>query len=84
MNLMTSGKKMQGSSMTKITNNSSDFCIYLMHYWSDIFLSRTLIKVLKESSDPIVLAVAAHDVGQYVKHYERGKKSVFSLDVELR
>lgn len=37
---------------------------------------RTLIKLLKESHDPTVLAVAAHDVGQYVKHYERGKKSV--------
>jgi len=84
MNLTTSGKKTQGSSMTKIMNNSSDFCIYLMHSWSDVFFSRTLIKVLKDSSDPIVLAVAAHDVGQYVKHYERGKKSVFSLDVELR
>jgi hypothetical protein len=75
---------MQGSSMTKIMNNSSGFSIYLMHSWSDTFLSRTLIKVLKESSDPTVLAVAAHDVGQYVKHYERGKKSVFSIDVELR
>jgi V-type H+-transporting ATPase subunit H len=30
--------------------------------------------VLKESADPTVLAVAAHDVGQYVKHYERGKQ----------
>lgn len=75
---------MQGSSMTKIMNNSSDFSIYLIYSSSDIFLSRTLIKVLKESSDPTVLAVAAHDVGQYVKHYERGKKSVFSIDVELR
>ncbi|KAI0736579.1 ATPase V1 complex subunit H [Fomitopsis betulina] len=35
---------------------------------------KTLIKLLSESHDPIVLAVAAHDVGQYVKHYERGKK----------
>ena len=35
---------------------------------------RTLIRLLKESSDPNVLAVAAHDIGQYVKHYERGKK----------
>ncbi len=35
---------------------------------------RTLLKLLNESKDPIVLAVAAHDVGQYVKHYERGKK----------
>jgi V-type H+-transporting ATPase subunit H len=25
-----------------------------------------------------VLAVAAHDLGQYVKYYERGKKYVFS------
>ena len=32
--------------------------------------------MLKESNDPIVLAVAAHDVGQYVKYYERGKKYV--------
>ena len=31
---------------------------------------------MNESHDPTVLAVAAHDVGQYVKHYERGKKSV--------
>ncbi|KAG8979224.1 H(+)-transporting V1 sector ATPase subunit H [Tulasnella sp. 427] len=35
---------------------------------------RVLVKLLKESTDPVVLAVAAHDVGQYVKYYERGKK----------
>lgn len=35
---------------------------------------RILIRLLKESNDPVVLAVAAHDIGQYVKHYERGKK----------
>ncbi|KDR81383.1 hypothetical protein GALMADRAFT_59324 [Galerina marginata CBS 339.88] len=40
---------------------------------------KTLIRVLKESTDPTVLAVAAHDVGQYVKHYERGKKAVADL-----
>jgi V-type H+-transporting ATPase subunit H len=28
-----------------------------------------------------VLAVAAHDLGQYVKYYERGKKYVFRADV---
>jgi len=38
-----------------------------------------LVKILKESIDPNVLAVAAHDIGQYVKHYDRGKKSVFSI-----
>ena len=37
---------------------------------------RMLIRLLNDSNDPVVLAVASHDVGQYVKHYERGKKSV--------
>jgi V-type H+-transporting ATPase subunit H len=37
---------------------------------------RTLIKLLQESQDPVVLAVAAHDVGQYVKHHSQGKKYV--------
>ncbi|KAI0928244.1 hypothetical protein AcW1_005549 [Taiwanofungus camphoratus] len=37
---------------------------------------KTLIELLQESNDATVLAVAAHDIGQYVKHYERGKKSV--------
>ena len=32
--------------------------------------------LLKSSNDPTVLAVAVHDVGQYVKHYEQGKKYV--------
>jgi hypothetical protein len=39
---------------------------------------RRLIELLRSSQDPIVLAVAAHDLGQYVKYYERGKKYVFS------
>ncbi|KAF5372925.1 hypothetical protein D9758_001740 [Tetrapyrgos nigripes] len=40
---------------------------------------KQLIKLLNESRDALVLAVAAHDVGQYVKHYERGKKIVTDL-----
>lgn len=45
-------------------------------------ISRTLLRLLNESNDPVVLAVAAHDVGQYVKHYDRGKKWVLrSLDL---
>ena len=43
---------------------------------SDRQIYRQLIRVLKESNDPVVLAVAAHDIGQYVKHYERGRKYV--------
>jgi V-type H+-transporting ATPase subunit H len=39
-----------------------------------LLLYRILVKLLKNSNNAVVLAVAAHDVGQYVKHYERGKK----------
>lgn len=42
-----------------------------------LFAFRRLIELLRSSQDPIVLAVAAHDLGQYVKYYERGKKYVF-------
>ncbi|KAK0228218.1 armadillo-type protein [Armillaria fumosa] len=45
---------------------------------------KLLLKLLKESSDPTVLAVAAHDVGQYVKHCERGKKLVTDLGGKTR
>ncbi|KAF8163080.1 armadillo-type protein [Crassisporium funariophilum] len=45
---------------------------------------RTLIKLLKDSRDPTVLAVAVHDVGQYVKHYERGKKTITDLGGKAR
>jgi V-type H+-transporting ATPase subunit H len=41
---------------------------------------RILVKLLKESDDPTVLAVAVHDIGQYVKHYGRGKKSETNPD----
>ncbi|THH15592.1 hypothetical protein EW146_g4899 [Bondarzewia mesenterica] len=37
-----------------------------------------------ESLDPVVLAVAAHDVGEYVKHYERGKKIVTDFGGKTR
>lgn len=40
-----------------------------------IFINnRLLTKILLESKDPKVLAVAASDVGQYVKFYSQGKK----------
>ncbi|GJJ12509.1 hypothetical protein Clacol_006752 [Clathrus columnatus] len=35
---------------------------------------KSLIRLLKESDDSLVLAVAAQDIGQYVKHYDRGKR----------
>ncbi|CAG8776842.1 3782_t:CDS:2, partial [Acaulospora morrowiae] len=33
-----------------------------------------LARLLVTSIDPLVLAVAAHDLGQYVKYYPNGKK----------
>ncbi|KIO27114.1 hypothetical protein M407DRAFT_73717 [Tulasnella calospora MUT 4182] len=45
---------------------------------------KVLVKLLKESTDPVVLAVAAHDVGQYTKHYERGKKTLSDLGAKTR
>ncbi|KAF1528265.1 V-type proton ATPase subunit H, partial [Eudyptula minor] len=40
---------------------------------------RILTKLLEVSDDPQVLAVAAHDVGEYVRHYPRGKRFFFFL-----
>jgi V-type H+-transporting ATPase subunit H len=37
-------------------------------------MRRILVALLQQSQDPTVLAVAAHDVGQYIKHYDLGKK----------
>ncbi|XP_072808081.1 V-type proton ATPase subunit H isoform X3 [Vicugna pacos] len=37
---------------------------------------RILTKLLEVSDDPQVLAVAAHDVGEYVRHYPRGKRVI--------
>ena len=34
---------------------------------------RILVKLLETSKDPLVLSVAAYDVGEYVRHYPRGK-----------
>lgn len=35
---------------------------------------RILIQILQTATNPNILAIAANDVGQYVKHYDRGKK----------
>lgn len=46
----------------------------LVHDWAlNQHFSRILIRLLT-TEDPLVLAVAVHDLGQYVKHCERGKK----------
>lgn len=37
-------------------------------------LLRTLVHLLEKSRDPVVLAVACYDIGEYVRHYPRGKQ----------
>ncbi|KAG6910921.1 hypothetical protein DXG01_006604 [Tephrocybe rancida] len=43
-----------------------------------------LLRLLKDSTDPLVLAVAAQDVGQYVQHCDRGKKLVEKYNGKAR
>ncbi|KIK63759.1 hypothetical protein GYMLUDRAFT_450965 [Collybiopsis luxurians FD-317 M1] len=45
---------------------------------------KELLQLIETSQDPVVLAVAVHDVGQYVKHYERGKKIINDLGAKRR
>lgn len=42
---------------------------------------RTLVGVLEESQNPVAIAVAAHDIGEYVRYYPRGKKYVLHVIV---
>ncbi|KAI8804463.1 armadillo-type protein [Cladochytrium replicatum] len=45
-------------------------------------LLRMLSRIIATSTSPVVLAVAAHDVGQYVKHATAGKKIVQEIGVK--
>ncbi|XP_023684362.1 V-type proton ATPase subunit H isoform X1 [Paramormyrops kingsleyae] len=42
-------------------------------------LLKILTRLLEVSEDPQVIAVAAHDVGEYVRHYPRGKRVIEQL-----
>lgn len=37
-------------------------------------LLRILVHLLETSKDPLVLSVGSFDIGEYVRHYPRGKK----------
>lgn len=45
---------------------------------------KLLSKILITSKDPVALAVAAHDIGQYVKFYASGKKVVEDIGAKQR
>ena len=72
---------------TKLNDNDYELLKYVFQVFmrqtvsslTDAPLHRILIRLLNESNDATVLAVASHDLGQYVKHYERGKKCVICV-----
>ena len=41
-----------------------------------LFPDRLLVAILKESQNVTAIAVAAHDLGEYVRYYPRGKRYV--------
>ena len=41
-----------------------------------LLIVRLLIAILSESQNPTAMAVASHDLGEYVRYYPRGKKYV--------
>jgi len=42
-------------------------------------LLKMLIYLLENSREPLILSVAAHDVGEFVRHYPRGKQVIDNL-----
>lgn len=42
-------------------------------------LLKILIRLMDTSRDPLILSVAAHDIGEYVRHYPRGKHVIEQL-----
>ncbi|CAL4124139.1 unnamed protein product, partial [Meganyctiphanes norvegica] len=42
-------------------------------------LLKILINLLETSKDPLVLSVACHDIGEYTRHYSRGKRVLEQL-----
>ena len=42
-------------------------------------LLKILINLLETSKDTLVLSVACHDIGEYTRHYHRGKRSGATL-----
>ncbi|KAL8578409.1 hypothetical protein ACOMHN_014908 [Nucella lapillus] len=47
-------------------------------------LLRILVRLLETSRDALVLSVAAHDIGEYVRYYPRGKNILEQLGAKQR
>lgn len=58
--------------------SSIDFSI-MPNVQRGCFYFRMLIYLLENSREPLILSVAAHDVGEFVRHYPRGKQYVLAF-----
>jgi len=47
-------------------------------------LLKILIHLIETSRDPLVISVACHDIGEYVRHYPRGKRVIETLNGKQR
>ncbi|KAK6167423.1 hypothetical protein SNE40_021457 [Patella caerulea] len=47
-------------------------------------LLKILVRLLDTSKDPLILSVAAHDIGEYVRYYPRGKNVVEQLGAKQK
>lgn len=45
-------------------------------------LLKILTNLMEQSQEPLILAVATHDIGEYVRHYPRGKKIIEQLGLK--
>jgi len=63
---------------TKLNDRDHAYLKYVFSFLPLIaclmLLPRQLVKLLNDSPDATVLAVSSHDLGQYVKYYQPGKK----------
>jgi hypothetical protein len=47
--------------------------------------TRRLVELLKTSKDPVVLSIAAHDIGKFVAHGgDKAKKTISDLEGKMR
>ncbi|KAJ8931095.1 hypothetical protein NQ314_016045 [Rhamnusium bicolor] len=58
---------------------AKEHCIAMVQCKKNYELLRILIHLLETSKDPLVLSVASFDIGEYVRHYPRGKHIIEQL-----
>jgi V-type H+-transporting ATPase subunit H len=79
----SSGKRMDQGSDKRIMEKQ-----YSMSYPNQIEFSltvRRLVELLKTSKDPVVLSIAAHDIGKFVAHGgDKAKKTISDLEGKTR